>query len=236
MGSGPYRVPRHTLPEGAKIIKAWYRYSVKFRHYREDLQKKDPKPKVLAEGSTTATQSPKPPEPRKRQRTSWSLGKAGKLTPSMAPCWGLLMEVISYNQLGHDLPLQVCPGDLVALQPEKSTVLKFEPSLLDGWTFVLFQLAMVVDWSAWFSRPFSSLTSSDSCSVRVCRFVGRQRIPGPRRGWQQLFLSRLECPSTRTRLQHRRDGFVVMSNTLHGGGSNRATATAKKRDERQTEL
>ena len=81
------------------MIKAWYRYSVKFRHYREDLQEKYRKktlnPKVLAEGSTTATQSPKPPEPRERQRTSWSLGKAGQLTPSMAPCRGLLMEVIT---------------------------------------------------------------------------------------------------------------------------------------------
>ena len=42
-------------------------------------------PKVLAEGSTTATRSPKLPELRERQRTSWSPGKAGGLPPPWRP-------------------------------------------------------------------------------------------------------------------------------------------------------
>ena len=39
--------------------------------------------KVLAEGSTTATRSPKLPELWERQNASWSPGKAGRLPP---PC------------------------------------------------------------------------------------------------------------------------------------------------------
>ena len=99
---------------------------------------------------------------------------------------------------------------------------------------MLLQLAMVVDWSVWFSRLFSCPTSSNGRCVCACRFVGSQRIPGPRRGWQLRFVARLERPSTLTRLQRKRERFVAFSNTLRGGGSNGASVTSRKREEKQT--
>ena len=41
--------------------------------------------RILAEGSTTTTRSPKLPELRERQRTSWSPGKTGRLLPPWHP-------------------------------------------------------------------------------------------------------------------------------------------------------
>ena len=101
---------------------------------------------------------------------------------------------------------------------------------------MLLQLAMVVDWSVWFSRLFSCPTSSNGRCVCACRFVGSQRIPGPRRGWQLRFVARLERPSTLTRLQRKRERFVAFSNTLRGGGSNGASVTSRKREEKQSEF
>ena len=62
-------------------------------------------PKVLAEGSTTATRSPKLPELRERQKTSWSPGKAERLPPPWHPygapkpkgfCWHVPANLLEH--------------------------------------------------------------------------------------------------------------------------------------------
>ena len=99
-------------------------------------------PKVLAEGSTTATRSPKLPELRERQRTSWSPGKAGRLPPPWRPYGALPRRCKGINPK----PKGFCwhsPG----------TLLEHPPGGWRAWVPFYSQKTLKIDLFSPFSNP-----------------------------------------------------------------------------------